>query len=152
MRDPKKGIGFFLELADAKSRGEIGKHLRVRARFPDRLDYGPDQLQRDRSVALGDVVVLEKCCRGQHNIGVPSGVGEHLFVHNREQVVALEAFEHPVLVGHCRQRVAVVHEQHVNSRIVVLGQRASEVVHVDQPCLRFGCGVHPRGWLDAQCR
>ena len=43
-----------------------------------------------------------------------------------------------LLVGHRRHRIAVVDEQHVDRRIVVLGERAPEVVHVDET--RVGLG------------
>ena len=45
--------------------------------------------------------------------------------------------------GYGRGRIAVVDEQHVDRRVVVLGERAAEVVHVDDARLRFRC-VDPR--------
>ena len=65
------------------------------------------------------------------------GVGHHLIEDDREQVLALEALEDAPLIRHRRRGIAVVDEEHLDRRIVVFGERAPEVIHVDQPGARF---------------
>ena len=89
------------------------------ARLGHRLDHRPHELQADRAVAPGDVVVLEERRRRQHDVGVARGVGEDLIEDDGEEIVALQPLEHPVLVGHRRQGIAVVDEQHLDRRRVV---------------------------------
>ena len=97
----------------------------------------------DRTIRLGEIVALEERGRRQQHVGVQRGVGHHLFEHHGEQIVAFEPAEDAALIGNGRRGVAVVDEQHVNRRIVVLGQRAAEVIHVDDA--RVGLGrIDPR--------
>ena len=86
---------------------------------------GRTQLQRDRPVAFRDVVVLEKRRRRQHDVRVARRVGVDLLEDDGEEIVALEPFEHAVLIRGRRQRIAVVDEEHLDRRIRVLEQRAA---------------------------
>ena len=93
---------------------------------------GRAELEADRPVRLGEIVALEERRRRQHDVGVERRVGHHLLEDDGEEILALEAAEDAPLVGHRRRRIAVVDEQHVDGRVVVLGQRAAEMVHVDE--------------------
>ncbi len=143
--DAKQRVGLFFRVGDAEPRREIGKRLGVGPRFADRLDHRPHELQADRPIALCDVVVLEERRRRQDDVRVPRGVGKNLFVDDREEVVALQTLHDAILIGNRHQRVAVVDEQHLHRRVVVVQQRASEMVHVDDPRRRFGDVIPLRG-------
>ena len=64
--------------------------------------------------------------RGKHDVRVERGVGEHLIVHDREQVVAGQALEHELLAGRGHCRVRPLDEQHADRR-----KLGAELVHVD---------------------
>ncbi len=140
----------FLCRADAEPLGEFREDLDVRPRFSRRFHCRPDELQRDWTVALRDVVVFKERRGRKDHVGVSRRVGEDLLVHDREEVVALQPLEHPVLVGHRRQRVAVVDEEHVDRRVLEVEKRAPQMVHVDEPRGRLGRVVHPGLGLDAE--
>ncbi len=148
--DSEERVGFVLRVAEAEPAREVREDLGVRPRLADRLDHGPDELQADRAVSLRDVVVLEKRRRRQQDVRVPRGVGEDLLEDDGEEILALQPFEHAVLIGHRRQRVAVVDEQHLDRRVPELEQRAAEMVHVDEAGGRLGRVVDPRRRLDAE--
>ena len=63
-----------------------------------------------------DVVGLQLGGGRQDDVRVPGGVGEELFVHDREQVVAFEAPADQLGVGHDDERVRVPHDQCVDAR------------------------------------
>ena len=97
----------------------------------------------DRPVRLGEVVAFEEGRRRQHDVGVQRGVGHHLLEHDREQILAFEAAQDASLIRDRDRRVAVVDEQHVDGRVVVLGQGAAEMIHVHQARVRL-VGADPR--------
>ena len=103
-----------------------------------------------RAVAARDVVALEERRGRQHHVGVARGVGHHLVEDDGEEIVALEPAQHAPLVGRRDRRVAVVDEQHLDRRIGVLGQRAAELVHVDDA--RRGLRRADPGAVDAPRR
>ena len=111
---------------------EIHEHVGVRTRFADRIDDGLAELQRDRTIAAREVVVLEESRRRQHQVRIHRGVGEHLIEDHREQILALETANDAALIGQDRDRVAVVNEQHVDRGAFGLGEDAADLVHVDR--------------------
>ena len=145
-------IGFLLRFADAKAAGKLREDFRVRSRLADGLDDRSHQLQADRPVALRDVVVLEKRRRRQDYISVAAGVGEHLLVDDGEEVLALQAPQDAILIRHRRQRIAVVDEEHLHRRVIVVEERPAQVIHVDEAGRRFGCVVHPGRGFDPKGR
>ena len=85
-RDPQQRLGLVFGRADAQPLGQLREDVRVGARLAVRLDHRPHELQGDRPVALGDVVVLEERRRRQHHVRVARGVGEDLLEDDREEI------------------------------------------------------------------
>ena len=128
-------------IGQAEPNAELAEDLVIRPRFADRGDHRLHELQVIGAVALRDVVVLEERRRRQHDVGVHRGVGHHLLEDDGEQIVALEALAHAILIGHGRERIAVVDEQHRDRRVLVLGQRPAEMVHVHDARRRRGTSI-----------
>ena len=80
---------------------------------------GRTSCRRDRPIAFRDVVLLEERGRGQDDVRVACGVGDHLLEDDRKQILALQPLQHAVLIRDRCQRVAVVDEQHLHRRIGV---------------------------------
>ena len=77
------------------------------------------------------LLVLEESRGRQHDVGVVGGVGEKLLVHNGEQIRALKAADHVIVVGRYGGRIRVVNEHRFHRRIVEGGQRLPQFAHVD---------------------
>ena len=100
----------------------------------DRLADGLDGLlvPAEPQVTPGEVHVDRLDLGGgrQHDVGVAGGVGEELFVHDREQVVAGHALASCLDVGHDDQRVAVP-DDHRLHRWLGVEQDLTEATHVE---------------------
>ena len=80
-----------------------------------------------------DVEVLELRRRRQDDVGVRGGVGHELLAHDREQVVAAQAREHPLLIGRDRRRVRVPDDQRRDRRVERrIGERLADARHVER--------------------
>ena len=77
-------LGLILRAPHAQPLRQFREHIGVGARFAHRLDHRPDQLQGNRPIRFGNVVMLEKRGGGQHDIREPGGVGIHLLEDHRE--------------------------------------------------------------------
>ncbi len=66
------------------------------------------------------VRVFQKRRRRQHEVRVIGGVGKKLLVHHGEEIVALQAAPHRVVIRRHRARIRVVHKQRMHRRPVVL--------------------------------
>ena len=132
----------------AQARDELAEDVGVRPRLADRIDDRPASCSDERAVGAREVVVLEEGRRRQHDVGIEARVGEHLLEDDGEEILALQALQHALLVGHRHGRVAVVDEQQLDRRIHRLGEHAPELVHVDGACRARArsptCGVMPQ--------
>ena len=97
----------------------------------------------NRPVRLREIVPFKKRRRRQDHVRVERCVVHHLFEDDREEIVPLQAGDDAALIGNGRDGIAVVDEEDVDRRIRVLGQRAPEMVHVDEPRVGLARG-NPR--------
>jgi hypothetical protein len=79
--------------------------------------------------------LLQKRSRRQNVVGIIGGIREELLVNHREEVRALEAPAHRILIGSDRRRIRVVDEDCVNPRAVSgivakLGEGMAEAGHI----------------------
>ena len=135
--------GRLIALQQTETRAQIAEHVSVRPCFADGVDDRASEVEADRTVAFREIVAFEERRVRQQHVGVQRRVRHHLLEDHGEQILAFEAFEHAPLIGHGHRRIAVVDEQHVDRRVVVLGQRAAEMVHVHDARVRLG-RVDPR--------
>ena len=111
-------------LGVAHRRGEPAEQFGVRHALADRIDGGTVPSHPEMTPRQHDVVGLQLGGGRQHDVRVPGGVGEKLFVHDREQVVTFEASADQLGVGHDDERVRVPHDQCVDARVRRRSRRA----------------------------
>jgi len=84
----------------------------------------------------------------EQHIRIARCIGQQLLVNYGEEIVSGEASEHARLIRRDDGRIGVVYDHRLHRRIVKLGERVAELVHVDGPDLPTGeqigaskCGV-----------
>ena len=99
---------------EAHALGELAEEPHVGARFAERFDGLVGELHKIVAVCALDVGVLEERGCGQDILGEIGRIGEELVVDYREEVRALKAAHHGIMVGRYGARVGVVHEERMN--------------------------------------
>ena len=77
---------------------------------------------------------------GQHHVGVAGGVGHHLLMHHREQIVAQQPLSHRPLVQVHERRVGPLHDEYLNAILgIVRVEYVRQMILRHRPS-RCGCG------------
>ena len=100
----------------ADASGECGDHLVIGAAAFGRVDHFGGELQVLMSPGGVDVVVLQKHCGRQDDVGVARGVGHELLVDAGEQIFARKTAAHFLLMRRDGERVRVLNKHRSDGR------------------------------------
>ena len=94
------------------------QHVMVRACLAHRLDHGAGDLQMGVSAGDVEIVMLQKCRRGQNDVGHFRRFRHELLMHTHEQIIAHESRTDLAQVRRNIHRVGILDKQSGHRRPV----------------------------------